>query len=335
MRELSRASTEWTSFPKIELHRHLEGSIRFSTQIELARHLGLLSEGDESSARRKILVTSPMRDLAETLSKFTFVQNLFADVSILRRMTREIVEDAAADGVRVLELRYSPTFIQNGKNVSFDSIHRAIVDGLEDAKSFPVKVGLICIIQRTMGLAEAEKVTDFAVANRGRRRGEFVGLDAADNESPQANRPFVQCFNRARAAGLGLTAHAGEASFPEAVENVRFAVEQLGVSRIGHGVQIIHDETVMQLVKDAGVTLELCPTSNWLTQAIPEFESHPIKHFLKVGIKCTINSDDPVLFGITLSHEYEHLERRLGLSKDELDRCHQYARDATFLKAGL
>ena len=130
---------------------------------------------------------------------------------------------------------------------------------------------------------------------------------------------------------MGITVHSGEARVPDAPRFVKESIEALGATRIGHGVQIIHDVEVINFVKRQNVLLELCPTSNYLTQAVDSVKVHPIRKLMDLGVKVSLNSDDPHLFGIDLTHEYELLARTHGFGKKEFDQMNQNALEFTFL----
>ena len=150
------------NIPKVELHRHLELSIRHSTMKELAPTVGI-SIPDEESFHHHFLITEPMSDLETVLSKFLNTQKLLFSAEILKRITYEIIEDAHKEGIRILELRYAPTFIkEKHDHFTFDKIHQAIDEGVKMAeKDFPIAVGLLCTIQRTLPLESAQFVGDF------------------------------------------------------------------------------------------------------------------------------------------------------------------------------
>lgn len=316
------------AIPKAELHRHLECSIRFSTMRELIEEAGLEAPADPEEFKRLYLVTEPMADLEAVLRKFLATQKILSSEEILARITHEQIEDAHREGIRILELRYAPTFIQQGhEHLSFDRIHRAILDGVSRASHLPIAVGLIAIIQRILPVADGARVADFAIANK----DTFVALDLADNEVGFDPSPFAPLFSRAKAAGLHVTVHSGEAIFPGSAECVRTAIETLGAERIGHGVQITHSPEVLEFVRSRGIPLELCPTSNWLTNAVPTLDAHPFRRLMEAGVKVTINSDDPGVFGIDLTNEYRVLHERLGLTREEFDRCNDTAATHSFI----
>lgn len=316
------------TFPKAELHRHLELCLRPQTIKELAAKIGIGLKSQKDFEDR-FLILEPMKDLGAVLNKFLDTQRLLGSPEILERMAYEACEDAYRnDGIRILELRYAPTFIEQGHKLSYEQIHTAIVKGVKRAEAaFPIAVGLICILQRILPVEVGERITDFAIEHK----DTFVGLDLADNEVGFNSRPFQSAFARAKKAGLGITVHAGEAPGPDAPRYVLDAIELLGATRIGHGLQIIHDPSVMAAVRAEGVVLELCPTSNWLTNAVTSHADHPFRRLLDSGIRTTINTDDPSIFNTSLVQEYELLKKWQDLSDAEFERCAQWAAEASFI----
>lgn len=314
--------------PKVELHRHLECSMRLTTLTDLARQAGLQVPQDPHALRKMFLVTEPMRDLESVLAKFLVTQQVLTSEQALERIAFECVEDAAREGIRILELRYAPTFITQGHpHLSFEKIHEAFLRGIERARALPIAVGLIAIIQRTNSLRDAERVTDFAIAHR----DTFIALDLADNEVGFDAKPFAPMFAKARKAGLGVTVHSGEAIFPGASQAPVEAVRYLGAQRIGHGLQIHNDPQAIEFIRSHGIPLELCPTSNWLTNAVPSLKEHPFRRLMEQGVSVTINSDDPGVFGIDLVHEYDVLAHEHAFTRAEFDRCNDIAAAASFI----
>lgn len=314
---------------KAEIHSHLELCMRPSTIMELAPQFGI-EIPNEAAYRERFVISEPMKDLGAVLGKFLDPQKLLASSEILERITFEACEDAyKINNTRILELRYAPTFVQMGhEDLSFEDIHKSICAGVRLAeKTYPIAVGLICIIQRILPVKEAERVTDFAIENK----DSFIGLDLADNEVGFDSKPFAPFFLRAKKAGLGITVHSGEADVPKAPRYVMDAIEFLGAERIGHGVQIYRDEVMMKFVRDQKITLELCPTSNWLTSAIPSKQAHPFKKLFDFGIRTTINTDDGGIFDVTLNQEYQQLADLQKMSVTDLEKCADYAASASFI----
>lgn len=313
---------------KAELHRHLELCLRPETIWELAPQFGITLKSQQDFQER-FMILEPMKDLGSVLGKFLDTQKLLATPEILERIAYETCIDAfTKEGIRILELRYAPTFVQMGHNMTFEQIHEAIVAGVNRAElECPIAVGLICIIQRTLPVIDASRVADFAIANK----DSFIGLDLADNEEGFDSKPFAALFHRAKKAGLGITIHSGESANPKAPKWVMDAIEVLGAERIGHGVQIYRDEAVMKTVRDQKIVLELCLTSNLLTQAVAHLKFHPLKQLFDFGILTTINTDDPGIFNTNLNREYRVARDIIGMTQADLEKCAQIAAEASFI----
>jgi adenosine deaminase len=316
------------AIPKVELHRHLEGAIRFSTLLEFSKKMGVQIPSEPMQQKKMFLVQEPMQDLASVLNKFWATQAILASEEILARVTFEAIEDASREGIRILELRYAPTFIRKShESLSYEQIHRGILKGLDLAKNLPIAVGLICIFQRTLPIKTSEEVLDFAIDCK----DTWVGVDLADDEVATPAKNFVSLFEKVQKAGFHITIHAGESNVPQASENVRDAIEYLGAERIGHGLQISKNSAVIDFVREKRIPLELCPTSNWLTNAVAGLDSHPIRKLIETGIQVTINSDDPGIFGIDLTNEYQLLKNDYRFSENEFNQCNDIAAKASFI----
>lgn len=315
--------------PKIELHRHLDCSVRWSTVNEIAKTLKIDLPLDPEKRKKEFLVTEPMLDLESVLKKFLNTQKLFASKEILERIAFEACEDAYNESTYLVEFRYAPTFIAEGHpQLSFEKIHAAICRGIERAQStFPMAAGLICILQRIKSYPEVEAVTQFAIDHK----DTFLALDLADNEVGFEPKLFAPLFEKAKSAGLHITVHSGEAPHPEAGNWVRDSVEILGAERIGHGVQVIHHPDVIELLKKKDIPLEVCPISNYLTRAFSDHSSHPVRKLMATGLSLTINSDDPGVFASTLTDEYEVLADFHQLGLDDFKQFNQNAYKHSFL----
>ena len=313
--------------PKVELHCHLEACFRPETVMEVGKVLGLDVPQDIDTFRNNWLLREQLDNLEIALARFVDIQKIWCSEEVIERMAFEACEYAVDQGIRIMEFRYAPDFIAFDKpHLTLEKIHASILRGIERAQHPDLAVGLIGIVQKTLSLDVAERTVDFIVQNS----DTFVGLDFADKDTHELSA-YAPMVEKARAAGIRLTTHAGEERGPQAPGEVRSAIEVLGAERIGHGIHIIHDEEVMQLVHDAGVTLEICPTSNWLTSAVASTAKHPIAKLDKKGVAVTINSDDPALFGIDLCHEYRLMHEEHGFDEKDFARCNQQAARASFL----
>jgi adenosine deaminase len=314
---------------KVELHRHLDCSVRWSTLVELAPQVGITLAATSQGQKEQFLITEPMHDLGSVLNKFLNAQKVLASEEILTRIAYEACEDAYNDGIRLLELRYAPTFIAEGhSSLTFEKIHQALLKGLKMAqKNFAMAVGLICIVQRVKPFAVAEKVVDFAIDNK----DSFIALDLADNEEGFDPKVFAPLFQKAKKAGLHITVHSGETPNDLAATWVKDSVEILGAERIGHGIQIVRNTEVLNFIRDRRIPLEVCPISNYLTQSFKTYEEHPIRQLLNAGVLVTVNSDDPGVFATNLSDDYEVLHRVHAFTAEDFKRCNQIAFDASFI----
>lgn len=310
---------------KAELHRHLEGAIRLQTIIDLYREAGdpLAARTPEELAPLA-QVLRPMASLAEVLTYFRVAQGALHDHGAVERITFEAVEDLAADNARLAELRFSPDFMCRPHGLDWDAAMEAILAGIARASSFDVTVGLIAIVSRSYGMESAQRTVEFAL----RHRDHIVGFDLADDELNYPPAMFAQVLAPLRDAGVPLTAHYGEAAGPE---YPRGAIQALGVRRLGHGVSVAWDPAVTELVAERGVTLEMCPTSNERTRAVPTLEAHPAPSLLSKGVRVTINTDDPGLFAIDLTHELEVATGVLGFEADDVRAVTENALAASFL----
>lgn len=314
-------------FPLVELHRHLDGNLRLATVLELGREHGLkLPADDLEGLRPHVQVMTPEPDLLGFLAKFAVLREVLVDLAAVRRIARENVEDAHAEGIDHIELRFSPYFMAETHGLEPGAVTEAVCDGVAEARArLGTSVALIGILSRNYGVDIAWRELDAVLAGRGRG---VVALDLAGDEKNFPGELFVAHFARARKAGLHTIAHAGEAA---GAESVRQAVLGLGAERIGHGVRAIEDPSVVALLRDRGIPLEVCPTSNVQTSTVPSFAAHPLPRLLALGLAVTLNTDDPSISGIDLAHEYEVAQRQLGLGEPELRRLQENALAAAFL----
>jgi len=312
--------------PKVDLHRHLEGSIRLGTLLDLHREHGhALPETSEAELAPSAQVLEPLSSLDEVLARFTIAQGAFFDEAACERIAFEAVEDLAADHVRLAELRFSPGFLCEPHGLDWDEAMAAIARGAERASArFDVVVGLIAIASRNYGLESAERTAEFAWRHRDR----LVAFDLAGNEQTHPPSLYTDVVAGLEGSGLHLTTHYGEAG---GAEFPREAVEALDSERLGHGVSVAEDPSVIALVRERGVTLEMCPTSNRRTGAVDDLAEHPARRLLDQDVSVTINTDNPGLFAVDLTNELEVCVERLGFSDDDLRRVTSNAIDASFV----
>jgi adenosine deaminase len=316
-------------YPLVELHRHLDGNVRTATVLDLARQHGLeLPAWTVEGLTPYVQITEREPSLVHFIAKFALLRRVMVDYDAVRRIVRENLEDAAGEGIDYIELRFSPYFMGEEHGLHTFSVVEAACDALEEAEGkIPVRAKLIGIISRHYG-PEIGRI-ELAAAIHGRERG-VVALDLAGDEANFPGDLFVRHFQEAREAGLRTIAHAGEAA---GAASVRQAVLELGAERIGHGIRAIEDPAVLDLLAERGVPLEVCPTSNLHTSTVRDYASHPLPALLRRGLRCTLNSDDPSISGIDLTHEYRVAAEELRLSETEIRRLQETALAAAFLTA--
>jgi adenosine deaminase len=323
--ETERDLTDLKAMPKVDLHRHLEGSIRLQTIIDLARESGVeLPAQTPEELAPFAQVHEPLASLEEALTKFAIAQNSFRTYEAVRRIAREAVEDLAADNVRLAELRYSPDFLCSPGDLDWDRTLDAILRGIDDASGEDVAVGLIAIASRDFGMESARRTVEWTIAHQ----QQLAGFDIAGPERGFPPRLYTDVVAPLKDTALGLTTHYGESGPPD---YPREAVEILATQRLGHGVSVAHNQQVTDLMGERGVTLEMCPTSNVLTHAVPTAEDHPARRLLRAGLNVTVNTDNPGLFGIELTDELVIARDRLGFTDEEIRTVTANALDASFL----
>jgi adenosine deaminase len=297
--------------------------------LQIASELGLKLPSDVEEQKKFFLLTHPLQNLGMVLGKFRMAQTLLYNSTVLERLAFEVVQEAAMENTKILELRYAPTFIQEGHpQLTWDEIHTAFLRGINRARNeYDIAVGLILIIQRTLSPQVAESVIDFAINHK----QTIIGIDLADNEDGFEAKPFEAVFQRARAAGLRITVHAGEVPTPQSITNIEESILRLGAERIGHGIQAIKSDHVIKLLRDQKIALEVCPTSNYLTQVVPKLSQHPLRALEQAGVAVTISTDDPGIFDYTLTQELNVVHETLGFSETEIRSFQKTAFEHSFI----
>ena len=308
---------------KLNLHSHLEGRLRPSTAAALAAEAG--TPPPEGGWEHALQLDTPA-NLTVYLSKVAATYPFFRSPAHIARIAGEAVQDAAADGTDYLELRFGPaTHVHMGFDM--DSVMAAVCDGVaEGLHRTGIHAGVVIA-----ALRHHDVETNISVARAASRfAGKGVaGFDLAGDESffndlAQYERPFAI----ARAAGLGLTCHAAEAAPGFAA---REAVERFGVSRIGHGAHLAEDIESLQWVRDHGVVVECCPTSNWYTGAIARRSEHPARYFREQNLKIVLGDDNPIQTKSPLSNERRVLVDELGFNEQDLHAIDSTSVSAAFL----
>jgi adenosine deaminase len=314
------------TLPFIDLHRHLDGNVRLQTILDLGRKHNIPLPGDTiETLRPHVQVTEVMPDLLSWLAKLNWMIGVLGDYDACRRIACENVEDAKAEGLDYVELRFSPYFMAGPNQLNPAKVVEAVVAGIEEGRAKTgLPVNLIGILSRTFG-AEACLVELEALLTH---HDDLVALDLAGDEKNFPAELFVEHFKRGRDAGWAITVHAGEAG---GAPSVWAALQKLGATRIGHGIRAIDDPRLLDHLHAHRIGLEVNITSNVQTNTVPSFAAHPMKPFLAHGLLATINTDDPVISGIDLRHEFVNAAPAAGLTPADIAQAQRNALEIAFL----
>lgn len=301
------------SRPLVELHRHLDGSIRLETILELADLHGIaLPARDVAGLAPYIHIDQSAPGLMAFLDRFEHMTAVLVDADACRRVAYENVEDAKREGIDYIELRYSPWFMGVTHGMDPLEVMEACADGVRAAeRDTGIRANIIGALSRTYGVDACMKELDAILAHR----DHIVAVDLAGDEHRFPAQLFKQHFHRVRDAGLNVTIHAGEADGPNSVWS---AIHDLGAERIGHGFRAIEDPALVDYLVEQGIGLECCPTSNLHTSLVENYASHPIRQLVDRGVKFCLSTDDPGISAIDISHEYDIAAPAVGLSQEQI-----------------
>jgi adenosine deaminase len=314
------------TLPFIDLHRHLDGSVRLETILDLARQHNIpLPATTVEELRPHVQVTEPQPGLMAFIGKMLWMTRVLADGDACRRVARENVEDAKREGIDYLELRFSPWFMAEPNGLDPREVIEGVVQGIaEGVAATGVRVNLIGILSRTYGAEIAHKELDALLAHR----DDFVALDLAGDEANFPAPMFVDHFAKGRDAGWRITIHAGEAGGPHSVWD---AIKLLGAERIGHAARALEDPILVDFMLENQIPIEANLTSNVHTSTIPDLASHPLRHMLARGLVASINTDDPGVSAIDLPYEFEVAAPAAGLTREQIHQAQINAFETAFL----
>jgi len=314
------------TLPLCELHRHLDGSIRLETILELADQHGIkLPAHDIAGLAPYVHIDESAPGLMAFIDRFEHMTAVLVDADACRRVAYENVEDAKREGIDYIELRYSPWFMAESHAMDPAEVMEACADGIRAAeRDTGVRANIIGILSRTYGIETCMKELDAILAHR----DHIVAVDLAGDEARFPAHLFKEHFKRVRDAGLHVTIHAGEADGPRSVWS---AIRDLGSERIGHGFRAIEDPALVDYLAEQGIGLESCPTSNLHISAIENYASHPIRQLADQGVKFCLNTDDPGISAIDIAHEYNIAAPAVGLTDEQILQSQRDALDMAFL----
>lgn len=309
----------------IDLHVHLDGSIRPQTIIELAREQDAwLPTYDINKIKNYLVMTPDAKDRSSFFRRHDLSQAVLQGRRAIRRVVSELVIDLGRQGVMYAEIRMTPqAHVLRGLTQS--QVVEAALDGLLRGMELSrTKANLVLCTMR--GADEKDNFETIVEAARHLRRG-VAGIDLVGDETAYGTGCYEEQFRLLREEGIPFTVHAG---IMAGAENIWAAVEN-GAKRIGHGIRVIEDENLARLIKEKEIVLEMCPVSNVLTGVVPSIESHPVRRCFDAGLKVTIGTDDMVLCDTTLLKQYALLKEKLGFSDDDIVKMNEYAIDGAFL----
>jgi adenosine deaminase len=311
--------------PKAELHVHLDGSLRPATMLDLAGQAGVALPARDPEALRRYMLVDDAHDLEEYLRRFDITIALLQTPEAIERVAWEMVEDAARDNVRYLEVRYCPLLSTRG-GLSVEEAVRAEWRGLaRGERDFGVVARIINCSLRHYPPAVSEDLARRSVALRDQG---VVGFDLAGGEAGRPPGAHAAAFDLAREGYLGITVHAGEAAGPE---SVREALFRCHAQRLGHGTRLHEDPALEAWVRDRRIVIETNITSNVQTRAVTGAAAHPVRGYLDRGLNVTLCTDSWLMSGVSLTDEYWLAHRELGLSRAEIDRLLAAAVEGAFL----
>lgn len=311
--------------PKVELHCHLDGSLRAWTLLELSTAKRIVLPEATPAALADWMRVDDARNLEDYLARFSVTLDVMQEAASIERIAYELVVDAAADGVQYIEARFCPALNTREALTAEDAV-RAALKGLArgERETGTMARAIICAL-RTMPAPHSQEMAELAVAFRA---SGVVAFDLAGGEAGNAAELHRDAFAYARLHDLPVTVHAGEGAGPE---SIREAVHVCGAHRIGHGTRLYEDASLLGFVRDRRIPLEVCLTSNVQTRVAPTFADHPLSQYVAQGLVVTLNTDNRLMSGVTLTDEYARAAEHLGFDISTLGTLALASFDAAFV----
>lgn len=312
----------------IELHLHLDGSLRPETVWELAKEQNIkLPANTVDEVRDQMQVPEDCRTLEEYLTRFDLPLLVLQTREALERAAFELTEDLAKEGVTYAEIRFAPQLSIKGGMTQEQAVEAAIEGVKRGMEQYPsIRVGLILCCMRGEDNEEWNLQT---VETAKKYLGDVVcAVDIAGAESLYPTDRFAPVFEKVREYGLPSTIHAGEAAGPESMKTAL----AFGAKRIGHGVAAVEDPELVRRLIEEQITLEVCVTSNYQTKVVPSIEAHPIRRLFNAGVRVTVNSDNRTVSNTNVRKELDILRNVFGFKEQEIEKMEEYAWEARFLR---
>jgi adenosine deaminase len=285
--------------PKVELHCHLDGCLRPESVLDVALADGVkLPSFDLDELSSYLRIGEKRGSLEDYLERFDITLSVMQTPESLTRFAYELIEDAAEENVRYMEVRYSPILHQQ-KGMTLDMAVESVKEGLKKGeKEFGVKSGIIVCGIRSISPEISLRLADLAVQYKNKG---VVGFDLAGAEENFPAKEHREAFYQIRNNNINSTIHAGEAFGPA---SIRQAIHYCGANRIGHGTKLKEDKDLLQYVNDHRIPLEICLTSNWQTRSVRSLKYHPLKFYYDQGIRVTLNTDNRLMSDTTMTKEF-------------------------------
>lgn len=313
------------TLPKTELHVHLDGSLRPATMVELAHGQGVRLPTTDPAELGRLMRADGASNLEEYLEKFRITLSLMQHAAALERIAFELAEDNARENVRYLEVRYSP-ILNTREGLPLTEAVKAPLRGLARAEeTYDIRTAVIICGIRDMDPGTSRDLADLTVAFKDQG---VVAFDLAGAEYNYPAKKHRDAFFTVINKNMATTVHAGEAYGPESIHQ---AVHYCRANRIGHGTRLHEDPELMQFVNDFRIPLEICLTSNVQTGAVADYGAHPLRRYFDEGLVVTLNTDNRLMSGTTVTDEYLHAHRHLGFTFEELERVALMGFESAFL----
>ncbi|TKJ41284.1 adenosine deaminase [candidate division LCP-89 bacterium B3_LCP] len=301
------------ALPKVDLHCHLDGSLRARTLWELVKERDVRVPLKTPEALEEFFrVDKPFSSLEEYLKRFDYVLPVLQDAEALQRVAYELAIDAAAEGILYMEVRYSPV-LHTKRGLELTSVMDAVLDGLRQAeKEVDIVTGVIVCGIRNISPDTSLRLAELAAAYK--HQG-VVGFDLAGSEDQFPAKDHSEAFYLIRKNNINCTVHAGEAYGPD---SIRQALHDLNTHRIGHGTRLKEDGDLLNYVNDHRIPLEICITSNVHVGAVKSLETHPLRLYYDYGLRVTLNTDNRLISNTTITDEYLLACRTFGFNEHDL-----------------
>lgn len=324
----------YLQLPKIDLHCHLDGSIRPQTVLDLANEQGItLPSNDVEEIRDLMIAPEDCPNLVDYLARFELPVSVMQTAESIERISFELFEDAALENVKYLEVRFGPQ-LHTEQGLNYEQIIGAAVSGMKRAEEkYDIKGNYILSMLKFLPQDTIYQVID---AGEQYLNNGVVAIDLAGSELDGFCSEYVDVIKYGRDKGYHVTIHAGEQG---SGDNVFEAIELLGAERVGHGIAINNHPAAYDKVKETNTGLETCPSSNVQTKAVTDIAQHPVRDFQKAGLPVTINTDNRTVSNTTMTKEVQKVVETFELTAEDYKRIYQISVEQSFasddVKQGL